>query len=403
MADCSSWKASLAAAACLLILLVLAEFNNISHVDVKASSKAKPNEPKKVEQNVSSAVVQTIQTSALKEVISRDRPAYFEGKRLCSRSEIRNGNWITARAPRLLYTPTRRLKCKNDGLQGTWTRQWKPFSDDCELLDIFTDTALDDYCRLLHNRTVVFMGDSLMYEMFHSILHIFKLPSETVMNTFGVLTPFCNGTAHAVWGEFSLNLTALHEQGKNPDYILINWGAHYQEDDKFKVMMNGLFDKLRNYQRLSPTSRFFWKTTAPGHPHCWNLHSPINNATTMENMVQNLSLYDWSSVANTFNWWLFEAQNKLVLAWLKSSGLPFEVMDGYDMLLLRPDQHRGKIKRGRKVQIDCLHHCSPGPPDVFIRLLYHYLHMSPEQVMSSKIFDTDHNNTPRRQGESTTT
>ena len=54
-------------------------------------------------------------------------------------------------------------------------------------------------------------------------------------------------------------------------------------------------------------------------------------------------------------------QNQLMLDAFSKSGLTYQVIDAYDINILRPDQHT-----------DCLHSCYPGKMDVYSQLLLHF-------------------------------
>jgi len=151
--------------------------------------------------------------------------------------------------------------------------------------------------------------------------------------------------------------------------------------DALLDFLNGTIVILKEFQaQRNPQVRVIWKTSPPGHPNCWIYKEPVNNITTMVDLVNDRSLYTFHSAAKGFHWWDFAQQNEKVIDFFaaQSQGLQFEIFDGYDLLLGRPDMHRAKVRK----RYDCLHHCHPGPHDIFSRLLAHYLHMTPEQVMA---------------------
>ena len=412
-------------------------------------------------------------------------------RRLCTRSEIKVGTWTSLTRPKPLYVPVKWKRCeKRDNITSpnhphtTWT--WTPTAasvtaasvtaataatvtrnststgtmgdsvpsdpvttnldhnnnDDtgsgCDFLDFDPET----FCRVLNRRqykSVAFIGDSLMTEMYHSILHQFgSFESKYVVNshisaksttngTYGidddivVQVPICNQTATILYpgsadpifenykeNGFSLQRFLTHMK---PDVLIMNRGAHIVSDDELAVALPGFLAVLQSYyqhqQDQQDTTvvlpRFLWKTTTVGHPNCWEYTQPVPNKQQMIELVNNRSLYHpypWRE------WWTFDQQNKMVLkafSLVSSSSLPssftnnnndnnnadttnvgftVEIMDGWDMLLPRPDLHRAIMYTGRTKRVDCLHHCHPGPFDVFAQIISQYLHLSPEEVMS---------------------
>jgi len=89
----------------------------------------------------------------------------------------------------------------------------------------------------------------------------------------------------------------------------------------------------------------------------------------MEDRVKNMSNYEnqtWlGSKKNKWkemHWWDFKHQNKLVLEAFKKSSLRYDIIDAYEINILRPDLHR-----------DGLHSCFPGKMDIYNQLLLHFL------------------------------
>ena len=71
----------------------------------------------------------------------------------------------------------------------------------------------------------------------------------------------------------------------------------------------------------------------------------------------------------TFHWPDFKQQNELVLQELANSTLDYEVMDAYDIGMLRPDQHTGTKNGGA----DCIHICEPGKLATYTQILQHII------------------------------
>lgn len=86
----------------------------------------------------------------------------------------------------------------------------------------------------------------------------------------------------------------------------------------------------------------------------------------MEDHVANMLLYNlWNHYSN---WRDIKRQNELSLRIFEQSNLSFDILDGYHINILRPDELM--IRRN-----DCLHSCYPGKMDVYNQLLVHFLQM----------------------------
>ncbi len=118
----------------------------------------------------------------------------------------------------------------------------------------------------------------------------------------------------------------------------------------------------------------FWRTTVPGHPLCQerNYSEPVNDLQAMEALIGNLSNYDERTLQ--YHWYDYQHQNELVISRLAENlaTSDFEIIDGYYLNILRPDEHRAH-------QGDCLHSCYPGKMDVYSQLLLHYLKVQRSQ------------------------
>jgi hypothetical protein len=79
-------------------------------------------------------------------------------------------------------------------------------------------------------------------------------------------------------------------------------------------------------------------------------------------------LANYGNQTINFHWYDFQRQNNLVLRELEASGLDYNIIDGYHLNILRPDEHRTHTG-------DCLHNCYPGKMDVYNQLLLHFLRM----------------------------
>ena len=236
------------------------------------------------------------------------------------------------------------------------------------------------FCDILRGASVLIAGDSLSWEHYFSLIQLLgakayqsqQLQSKVFQKN--IRQAVCRGRTRIVGrrDDRLQNLTgALQDHGFPPTVLILNRGAHYQNDTILLTELRHNLEEVRVWlhecAKLEIKCHFFWRTTVPGHPGCGKFTEPVNNALElMEAMVQNLSNYD--NLSLTYHWYDYQHQNKLVLEELERSGLPYQILDGYYLNVLRPDQHRAH-------ENDCLHSCYPGKMDVYSQLLLHYLRM----------------------------
>ncbi len=177
-----------------------------------------------------------------------------------------------------------------------------------------------------------------------------------------------------------LNVThAIFEQKTFPQVVVINRGAHYQNDTLLMTQMDQVVEELKDWKSqceiFNITCHLIWRTSVPGHPKCQDnrFTKPVNDVTEMEEWINDRSNYDNRTIK--YHWFDYQHQNEMVVDMLTKqqsfSQEPvtpffFEVMDAYYLNVLRPDEHRSH-------QGDCLHSCYPGKMDVYNQLLLHFL------------------------------
>ena len=338
--------------------------------------------------------------------------------------ELSKGQWKAKTLPLPIYIPVGDKRCPGrDGINSTapkgtfHTHVWTPTNastrnsssglagpHECS----FRNFDAADFCKAVNNTTIGMVGDSLMTEIFHSLLHQLGLNSKYVVNAHlpahsspkykmgePELIPICNYSATLAYGAIDpVKGTGNHSLSHfldraQPNVLLFNRGAHYIPNQELQQHLPTLLATLKSYHQKSRslyrTTRFIWKSTTTGHPQCWEYSKPNHNHTLMLKMINDKSLYTraFHPQAPSFNWWDFQKQNQIMIDAFANMAMvteefKVEIIDGWDILLSRPDLHRGKTKK----RYDCLHHCHPGPHDVFPQLLNHYLHMTPDEIMA---------------------
>ncbi|GKY92926.1 hypothetical protein MPSEU_000261600 [Mayamaea pseudoterrestris] len=289
---------------------------------------------------------------------------------LCSRKQIQNGQWHKIRLDKPPYVPpniSKFLCMPIDAYQQDYfdTYEWKPLGE-CEFLP-FNATQ---FCSLLVNQSVLFMGDSLTQESMFSLGELLQLktsPSDSLEMPIYNFSSACRNTVSLSFRRDDfLNPTKvaweLHD--KQPSVAVLNRGAHYVNDDTLLQDMNETVQHVSNWQedcrQRNQQCLLVWRTSVPGHPNCASFHAPSTNRTLMEHLIQT------SRQAKKYHWNDFDRQNQLIEAILQQSNVEYEMLDAYDVNILRPDNHRASLK-------DCLHSCMGSKLDVYAQLLLHIL------------------------------
>jgi GDSL/SGNH-like Acyl-Esterase family found in Pmr5 and Cas1p len=316
-------------------------------------------------------------------VFSRDRP-------LCRRQQIYKGEWLPITLEKPPYvSKTMHLRCQissydydNPGPWPSW--YWEQDDSSCQIATWDSPT----FCDLLPYTTVSIMGDSLSWEQYSSLLQLIGMrvhqndQHASRLEDRNVVYFACKGknrgTKFVFRNDAQLNAGTILNSISNdfPTVLILNRGAHYVNDTELLDDMIELLPVLLNWQQSCTKTyqrcHLFWRTTVPGHPMCEDYSAPVNNITIMESLVESRLSYTNETIWN-YHWQDFKHQNKLVLdtfqAYSAITGLQYDVIDAYEINILRPDRHRWH-------QNDCLHSCYPGKMDVYNQLLLHFLSMS---------------------------
>jgi hypothetical protein len=342
---------------------------------------------------------------------------------LCARDEIRVGSWqpVTLKAPP--YIPdTQQLRCypKHMYKQEYWnTYDWQPSSPGCT----FVKWNPVHFCLLLYRATILVIGDSLSWEHYRSLNHLLgsnrnihqKDQHQSKVLQSNIVRYACpKQQMRLVYRRDDLltNVSqAIFDEGTFPHVIVMNRGAHYKNDTALLTGVRRVIQEVRAWQeechRRNIKCHFFWRTSVPGHPQCnytaTSFSTPVNDLAKMEAMISNRSLYNNRTLQ--YHWFDYQHQNLLVEDLLRQELLlnnavdtdnTVQILDGYYLNVLRPDEHRS-------FQGDCLHNCYPGKVDVYSRLLLHYLIQQRTTKDVDDLIAWQKNNSPiRYQGESKT-
>lgn len=338
------------------------------------------------------------------------------GRPLCSNEEMAHGRWLPITMKRPPYTPlSPRVRClPSDAFSKSFaTWQWQPTSSDannnndntkCEIARLYPY----QFCRLLSNSTVSFIGDSLTLEHFASLVHLLgdraRLPPKAV-NHGRIRRHICTASPSVVFAErdnpknlqehcvdlifktdFFLQNITEEVLTVMPSVMVLNRGAHYTPDEELMSSLHKYtLPSLQGWNQKCSEAKvkclLIWRTTVPGHPNCQNFTKPAASVPEMETWIHDTSTNDPGGgyCKGEYHWQDFQHQNLLVTRLLQdewASLLPhisIQIMDSYLPNILRPDNHRSHMG-------DCLHSCSPGGgSDLNSQWLYHILLLQQQQ------------------------
>ena len=276
---------------------------------------------------------------------------------LCDRYSIRNGKWQNT---------------TNKSTQTSY--QWTPV----ELCWYQKEFSAELFCRLTSNMVIMFIGDSINFEMYQSLVHLLGKQVDKELHVMSVKerkgrTPMvinvCGSSNVTLVYRWSKQLTAggtsiaieqmLQEQF--PTMIVLNTGAHYQRDDLFQRNVDKALKLMKGWQEscrnLNLTCPFFWQTSVPGIANCTTFSQPVNDLFQMEMHVALNPVYHWDQ---------FKKQNDLAIKVLEESQLSYQIIDAYEVGLQRPELHVSEE--------DCLHNYDLAVADALNVMLLHYLH-----------------------------
>ena len=306
--------------------------------------------------------------------------------KLCTREDVRRGQWVEWTNSNITL---------GDAAAAANEYKWnvlREVSGSCQFQPDFSPTL---FCRLMTNGVVMFVGDSITWEMYASLvrltsgmevskrvnLRVSKQGSKTGMPVIINVCGNDNVTLVYRWSKHLEGIGKMLEE-QFPIMIVMNTGAHYQHDMAHRNSVKHALGLIEGWQQscqihLNLTScPFYWRTTAPGIPKCKTFTKPVNNITKMEEFVSSNPHHNWENFAN---------QNAMALQMLSLSSerLRYEVVDGYEIGIQRPDL--------RVSEHDCLHNSHPAIADAENAILLHHLRASRTKEDVSKLAKTEYN------------
>lgn len=221
-----------------------------------------------------------------------------------------------------------------------------------------TEWDATQFCDLLGNRTILFVGDSTMFQFSLSLMSMIATDTNRTSHYAKNCSPQLR-FARSWYLTFKYNSNTEHEYATmeeyavlfKPDILMMNVGAHLHDLGDLNFIWEGLIPAFASLRAKLPNIKLVWKTQAPGHVQCESHrgNGPIEEFSPGD---PALDKYQWNIHKE------FDAISRNFSA---AHGLAlFDVSPTY----LRPDAHPAG---------DCLHFCVPGPLNLGANILLQML------------------------------
>lgn len=280
-----------------------------------------------------------------------------------------SGSWVEDRNRQPMYPIDSPPAESNKSVDDPYPSNiyWWQTNAKCPLLD--WDRV--HFCRLLRGRNIMLVGDSMTRQMLAKIaLSVLSSGYSPKCPGRGqLLCADMPGIKHAcAWGIKNGHLSLRNDSISNTtlklfenpwrnsvlefntSILILNKGAHYEDDDNF---VSKLKETLDFVDSLPPSILRIWRNTVAGHRGCVNFTRPIPARMSGE---------------MPFHWDKFQHQNQLAESMIRSRP-EFVYMDVDTMTSLRPDHHAVPPR-------DCLHYLTghtASPVDFWVLLFYNML------------------------------
>ena len=279
--------------------------------------------------------------------------------------------------------------------------------------------SIKEFCGKLKGKTVLFAGDSLLYQMFLATIYqvenrtvevikqiqdskdampLNKICDDTVSLSFmrsdrltlelvdtprDITKPLCAGQfiCNARW------IGAL----PNIDILVLNKGHHLREVSEEQFLQDSFTaaEYIGNYTKSGLSNRkgrqalqVYFVTTSPGHPFCSGHSEPNLYPYTSANGSSNLMNYEatlndprYEMYYKHHFWHRYgvhdEYQKRIFRTYSNAT-----IIDVAPMSALRPDGHRFATDlelQKNPTASDCLHYHEPGPVDNWVKLFFNLL------------------------------
>ena len=157
----------------------------------------------------------------------------------------------------------------------------------------------------------------------------------------------------------------------NISLLIMNRGAHYQEDD---LVINEIQKTLTYLYQRHPNLAVIYRNTPPGHHDCGStITSNPLKAAPKYLTAMTFDERDGDDSTHEHHWYKFHKQNVNVEAFLKAHFPAVLRLDVFTPTVLRADMHASAG--------DCLHYCLPGPIDTWVTILSNALTLAQQLAM----------------------
>jgi len=259
------------------------------------------------------------------------------------------------------------------------------------------------FCSSLQNKVLGVSGDSMSQQFVHSIMghsrgrievdEWWKFVVETPWKQMDeaipdhwvkLKVPLCDHDTidynvtllYQRWDKYhggDADRAALTQLAQESDYLLLNWGVHYQQWADMEQAMEDMTSVLKQHWTKQP-ERLFWRSTNVAHANCDTATGPIPiiaEAVDDSDNQKNINPMNASVIIHPeYHTQEILWQDEYIVKPLLSKKLPHTTLLRIEETTLqRPDGHRVVGHKGTQ---DCLHYCEPGPIDHWAELFYHY-------------------------------
>lgn len=249
--------------------------------------------------------------------------------------------------------------------------RWDP--DSCNLARF----DRDNFCKLLDGKKIGIIGDSMQQQLAHSFIGLqlgtIAKQGYLVPPSYSTLyVPLCPRTQYDVTLLFlrhnkfegtEEDRSALSGLARSSDYLIMNWGVHYQPWPQMVNATQNFIEVLEHDWKLpqKKPERLFWRSTVVAHADCANATGPVD----MPHALHGNPFYNTDEI-------MLQSQQIVEPMLRLSPLLNVTFLNIGEFTLMRPDGHRVVGHRGNE---DCLHYCEPGPTDSWVELFYHHIVM----------------------------
>ena len=297
-----------------------------------------------------------------------------------------HGTWVSA-PPRAPPYPQKWGNCgvqSKSGSESFWMPYaWRPTYQDvaCARAVARAESfeGLKPICERLGNRTVLFVGDSLSYEQWESLVYlagfssamIGRVEQRNMKTKRSRLASLCGepkpgpGASSAQYirnDRLQESAQYIQEDGCSYcfpfwdavaefDVVVFNTGAHVQPMVAAKQQFAAFVAALTAAYDGTEKKTFVYRTTVPGHPGC-----RLDRETNKTAGGQRPDVAKWPH-----GWEHIPPHNRFAVDLLRRKAPFVHILDAAIYSDSRPDRHNDRS--------DCLHYCQPGPVDWWNKVL----------------------------------